>query len=413
MRVLTFLHSFEPGGVERVALRLIRQWRLRGVDAPLFMGREEGALQAELAQDLAFTVPPSPISTGWFETLWMIWTLPAAIRKIQPDVLFCAGNTYTIVAVAMKLLLGRRCPPIVAKASNDLVRPGLPPGVRQLHIAWAWLQSRFIDGWVVMHASMDADVRRFSGDAGISVIPDPALVADQIARLRQWRAPPPSRRGRRFVAIGRLVAQKNYPLMIRAFAASGPRFDTLTIFGDGPRRKRLERLVERLGVGERIRFAGHVHDASARLADHDALLLSSSYEGIPAVLVEAMTCGMPIAATDCGPGVTGLLEDYPDATVTRSGDVDAMVASIWKLSAARPRSAPANFDADPFTIEAGADAYVAAFAATIRAAPRPEKTTATSFVPFAEPVSAGPANHLAGDPDNPLSLPEIAAFARD
>ncbi|NWP00870.1 glycosyltransferase, partial [Escherichia coli] len=51
---MTFLHSFEPGGVERVALRLVRHWRAMGIDARLFLGREEGALRAELADDLVY-----------------------------------------------------------------------------------------------------------------------------------------------------------------------------------------------------------------------------------------------------------------------------------------------------------------------------------------------------------------------
>ncbi|WP_204320187.1 hypothetical protein, partial [Klebsiella oxytoca] len=71
VRVLTFLHSFEPGGVERVALRLVRHWRAMGIDARLFLGREEGALRAELADDLVYAVPSRPsIGTARWETLW-------------------------------------------------------------------------------------------------------------------------------------------------------------------------------------------------------------------------------------------------------------------------------------------------------------------------------------------------------
>ncbi|WP_128830687.1 hypothetical protein [Sphingobium fuliginis] len=57
MRILTFLHSFEPGGVERVALRLVRRWRDQGIDAPLFLGRGDGAMGAELGHDLDPHVP--------------------------------------------------------------------------------------------------------------------------------------------------------------------------------------------------------------------------------------------------------------------------------------------------------------------------------------------------------------------
>ncbi|MGH1560228.1 hypothetical protein ACRAWD_26530 [Caulobacter segnis] len=54
MRVLTFLHSFEPGGVERIALRLVRRWRALNVDAPLFLGRTDGDMRDDVGAGLDF-----------------------------------------------------------------------------------------------------------------------------------------------------------------------------------------------------------------------------------------------------------------------------------------------------------------------------------------------------------------------
>ncbi|OYW82646.1 MAG: hypothetical protein B7Z20_13650, partial [Sphingobium sp. 32-64-5] len=110
LRVMTFLHSFAPGGVERVALRLCGAWmRDAGLDLRLVMGRETGAMRGEAPEGLKRYVTSSgPVSTARFETFWMIWVLRREILRQQPDVLFCPGNAYSIVAVAMKLLLGRR-----------------------------------------------------------------------------------------------------------------------------------------------------------------------------------------------------------------------------------------------------------------------------------------------------------------
>lgn len=366
MRILTFLHSFEPGGVERVALRLVRRWRETGIDALLFIGRNEGALHDELAQDLAFGLPPR---TGWWsrplETFWMIAKLPAEIRRTRPDVLFCSGNTYSVVAVAMKLILGNECPPIVAKISNDLVRPDLSRVGRQFHAAWARLQSRFIDCWVVMHASMRDEVAATIGAATLVVIPDPALTEAQLVVLQSWRPRRLAGHGRRFVAVGRLVPQKNYPLMLRAFAATAEAGDTLTIFGEGPARGRLEDLVRALSLQTRVHLAGHVPDAADQLLDHDVLLLSSRYEGTPAVLIEAIACGIPIVATDCGAGVRGLLADCDQARIVANGDTAGFGMAIAALSLAAGERAVQSGAA--FTIEAGAKAYLDAFALARRA----------------------------------------------
>jgi glycosyltransferase involved in cell wall biosynthesis len=371
LRVLTFLHSFEPGGVERVALRLVRRWREVGVDAPLFIGRDEGALRDELASDLNFSLPPRPARwSGPLESWWMIFKLPAEIRRVKPDLLFCAGNTYTVVCVMMKLLLGPDCPPIVAKISNDLVLPGLSPWLRFLYGRWAWLQGRLIDGWVIMHPSMRAEVRATIGGVDLAVISDPALTTAQLTRLQLWRRRQDDAPGRRFVAMGRLVAQKNYPLMLDAFALGAEPEDRLTIFGDGPGRAELEALATDLGLAGRVHFAGHVPQSAEALLDHDILLLSSRYEGIPAALIEAMACGMPIVATDCGDGVRGLLEGCGRARLVKAHDVAAFSAAIGLACCGEAVTAAEHFDAAAFTIEAGAESYLDTFARIVNDAPR-------------------------------------------
>lgn len=379
MRILTFLHSFEPGGVERVALRLVRRWRDTGTDALLFMGRTDGALRQELAEDLAFDSPARRSWAAPFETPWMIIHLIGEIRRTRPDALFCAGNTYTVVAVFMKLLLGRSCPPILVKVSNDLVRADLKPFAHYWHGRWAWLQGRLLEGWVIMHPAMRGEASAALSRDRLTAIPDPALTAEQLTHLRRWSPRAGGATGRRFVAMGRLAEQKNYPLMLAAFAAGSAPGDVLTIFGEGPCRCELECLVADLGLTGRVIFAGHVPDSADSLLDHDILLLSSAYEGVPAVLVEGLACGMPIVATDCGAGVRGLLAVRPDATLV---SVDDPAAFARAIAAPPPSEIPPSFDANAYTIEAGAGAYLAAFATLLGRAPR------LVAVPTQVPVSA-------------------------
>lgn len=363
MRVLTFLHSFEAGGVERVALRLVRRWRACGVDAPLFIGRSDGPLRAELAGDLAYTVPkPVAILTMWLETAWMILQLPREIRRTRPDILFCAGSTYTVVAVAMKLRLRGACPPIAVKISNDIARRDLAWPGRLAWRGWLWLQGRMIDRWIVMEDSMLADsvatIRPASG--AVVVIPDPAISLDQWQALgAARRSPDPARR--RFVAVGRMVAQKDYPAMLRAFADGALPGDTLTIFGDGPARPEVERTIRQLDLGTRVDLTGHVPDAAAHVVRYDALLMSSAYEGIPAAVIEALAAGLPVIATDCGPGVRALLGQGSLGTIVARGDDGAFGAAIQNLRDDPSRVTARRAQARRFTLEGAADRYIAAF----------------------------------------------------
>jgi len=381
VRVLTFLHSFEPGGVERVALRLVHYWREKGIDAPLFMGRVSGAMRAELATALTCHVPRQPpFPIGRYETLWMIATLPAFIRRNRPDILFCAGNSYAVVAVAMKLILGRRCPPVLAKISNDLDREDMIWPARRIYRIWLRIQGRFMDHFIGMEQPMEEEIaaamRPRSGR--ITIIPDPALSCVQIDRLR---ALPRSRNGlsagRRFVAVGRLAAQKNFALMIRAFARGAAPADTLVIFGDGPERAALASLADRLSLGERIRFAGHVPDPASRLADFDIFLLSSHYEGVPAVLLEALAVGLPIITTRCSRSICAMMGGGPLARIVPPGDEAAFARAIGDTGAWPQDGEASLMQARRFTIEIASDAYLAAFATTARGETASEKILAS------------------------------------
>jgi glycosyltransferase involved in cell wall biosynthesis len=357
MRVLTFLHSFELGGVERVALRLVRYWRRLGVDAPLFLGREDGPLRAELAADLTYTVPPQPsCGTAWWETFWMIARLPAEIRRTRPDVLFVSGSTYTIVAAAMALRFGRSCPAIVVKISNDLARNDLPPVARFFWRFWLGVQARFGWTWVIMDEAIAADLPpgmrpRFR------VIHDPAIEAARICC-------PASRQAgsaRRFVAIGRLTSQKDYTLMLRAFARAAHPDQTLTIYGDGPERETLKALADTLGITDRVAFLGHVPDAASHLDGFDTLLLSSRYEGVPAVLVEALAAGLSIISTDSGSGVRSLLGGGRYGKIVPR-DEDALAAAISQADMAPAPDSTRLAHVHRFTLEHSGQIYLDTFA---------------------------------------------------
>lgn len=363
MRVLTFLHSFEPGGVERIALRLVHRWRATGVDAPLFLGRTDGAMTRDVGADLDFVTPRRrwPGIAHW-ETLWMVATLPRAVRTIRPDVLFCAGNTYAFVAVMLKLILGRDCPPIIAKISNNLDRTDASWVYRVFYRLWLRIQGLAIDHFVGMEKPMRAEIVQCIGvsPARVAIIPDPALSEAQIAALRQDApvAQPRDGTGHRFVTVARLAPQKNLALMLRGFARGAAPADTLTIFGEGPERAMLEALAVGLGVANRIAFRGYVTNPASLLSGYDTLLLSSHYEGVPAVILEALAANIGIISTDCSRSMAALLQQGTLGTLVPVGDEAGFAAAI---RTARPQAQNAQrtlHQARRFTIEHGAEHYV-------------------------------------------------------
>ena len=136
--------------------------------------------------------------------------------------------------------------------------------------------------------------------------------------------------GSRFVwlAAGRLMLKKDYPTLLRAFAARPGR--TLLIAGQGPLEAELKKLAE--GVGVDARFLGQVHDMPALMNAADAAASASVIEGLPMALLEAASCGLPTVATDAA-GVRDIVLDGATGYVTPPGDAAALAAAISRLEA--------------------------------------------------------------------------------
>jgi len=368
--VMVCLHSFEPGGVERVALRLIGALTaLRAaqgapmLDMRLVMGRTTGVMADEAPAGVVLQVTSSgPVPTAAWETLWLIFVLARRIRQQRPDVLFAAGNTYAVVAVAMKLIFGRRCPAIVLKISNDLARLDLPAPVRAGYRLWLRIQGRMIDHFTGLAAPMAAEITSaLRVPAGrVSIIDDPALGDADLARLAAiGAARAPATNQRRYISVGRLAAQKNFTRAIDAFASAARPGDTLAIIGEGADRPRLERRVAALGLGGSITLPGY-GDVPNALAAADVFILSSDYEALPAAVVEALASGLPVVATDCCVSMRDLVGSF--GTVVAPGDTSALAQALraQRLPDAANRAAAAAA-MQRFTIGQAAAGYAGLF----------------------------------------------------
>ena len=318
-------------------------------------------LRGEAAGLTYRTLASGRIATAHWETLWMILKLPRVVRQLNPDVIFCAGNTYTVVAVALKLILGRACPPIAAKVSNDFDRSDLSPMARWCYRLWLRAQAPFIDCFVGIAEPMRAQIERLTGasSSAVAVINDPAIDAIPFTASK-----PTARRqegGRRFLAVGRLSPQKNFALAIRAFAAMARPDDRLTILGEGTERARLSALARDLGVADQVLLPGFDADVGAHLAANDVFVLSSNYEGMPAVMVDALVAGIAIVATDCSASMNELVDGGKLGTLVPVGATAALAEAMAVAADATVDRAAMHARAMHFTLEAAAPRWWALF----------------------------------------------------
>lgn len=369
LTILIPIHSFEPGGVERVGLNLARSWREAGHEVIVLLGRNEGMDRA-MAPDLRYERRPTRLRTARYETLWMIWCLLTYLRRNRVDVIFCAGNTYAVVCAMARLLFGSQCPPIVAKVSNDLVRRDKSRLGRRAYHLWLSVQGLLFDRFVAIAAPAREEILCYMGLSlhRVAVIPDPALSRERLQRLAAIPRSASRAPAVRFLAVGRLVPQKNFALLIDAFARGFGPGDTLTIVGDGPLRSALEAQVQHLSLKRQVRFAGHLLSPDALLERSDCLVLSSDYEGVPAVVIEAIAAGLPVIATDCSTSMAELLGAGSRGVLVPIGSVDALAAWIAGALSLPQLTREARQYAADFVIEEARDRYLAVMREAIAAA---------------------------------------------
>ena len=172
--------------------------------------------------------------------------------------------------------------------------------------------------------------------------------------------------GPMLISVGHLIDRKGHDIAIRAMPDLPGH--TLLIAGDGPREAALRQLACDLGLGERVRFLGHVDQdrLPALMGAADVLVNCSDREGIANVLIEAMACGTPVAAT----AVWG----SPEAVTTpaagvllRERSAAALVDGIRALQAAPPDRAVTRRHAETFTWERTATEHLQAIRDTLAA----------------------------------------------
>lgn len=137
-----------------------------------------------------------------------------------------------------------------------------------------------------------------------------------------------------FVAVGRLVPQKNFSLLINAFAEFSKEFQEykLIIYGEGKERVKLEKLILDLGLENIVELPGEDRDVLNKINNAAAFIMSSDYEGMPNVLLEAMCMGMPVISTDCpSGGPKTLINNGKNGLLVKTNSIEEMVYAMKKI----------------------------------------------------------------------------------
>jgi glycosyltransferase involved in cell wall biosynthesis len=177
---------------------------------------------------------------------------------------------------------------------------------------------------VLTESDNDTYARAFGDSVRLEHIPNatPALDAD-----------PPALDRPVVVAAGRLTLQKGFDMLIPAFAQVVQRHPewTLRICGNGPQLRSLERLIIEHELSNNVLLMGPVDRLDLQMSQASMYVLSSRHEGLPMVMIEAMSLGLPVVSFDCPTGPAEVIQDGRSGILVPESDVDALASAMLEL----------------------------------------------------------------------------------
>jgi len=339
-KITLFLPSLRGGGAERVMVNLARGFAERGLQVDLVLAKAEGPYLLE--------IPPS-VRVVDLRARRVIYSLPALVRYLRRErpcaMLSTLGHANIIAIwarflarVPVRLAVREANTPSVSSANASTFREKIMPTLIRLFY-------RYADVVIANSYGVKEDLLRITGlpVEKIKVIYNPVLTPDLFAKAEEpldhpWFRPgaPPV-----ILGVGRLTEQKDFPTLIRAFALvrkEGPA--RLMILGEGEDRAKLEALARELGVEPDVALPGFVANPYKYMKRAAVFVLSSRWEGLPTVLIEAMALGTPVISTDCPSGPAEILEGGKWGLLVPVGDPDLLARAILETLHNPPGPSP-------------------------------------------------------------------------
>jgi glycosyltransferase involved in cell wall biosynthesis len=342
------------GGAERVIELLARRLPVEKYELHLgLITQAETGAEGLPAGVQLHTLNAARVRAGGFRLLRLI-------RRLKPDLILSGIFHLNFLVLLLRPLLPKRTRILVRQngtVSSALAFGGLPGYTRLLY---RLLYCR-ADRVICQTPSMVADLAQQLGlpEDQLAVLPNPIDVEKiRLSSGRNsvsWAGPGPH-----LLAVGRLVREKGFDLLLRALASVRREYSeaSLLIVGSGPEEAALKAECGASGLDRAVRFAGQLADPWSCFQRATLFVLPSRQEGLPNALLEAAAAGLPIVALPASGGVVELVSGQPGVWLAPEVSAEALAASLLAaLRTLRPGERFTHSFVEPFRIGRAIQSY--------------------------------------------------------
>jgi glycosyltransferase involved in cell wall biosynthesis len=323
-RILFLTTGLNRGGAEMQVFHLAKGLRARGWQAEVVSLLPGGALAGEF-RNAGVPVHDLAMSRGLADPRALL-RLRKIVRAFGPHMVHAHMTHANLLARLTRLI----CPmPALITTVHNMTE-----GRRWTGIAYR-LSDRLSDlTTIVCQAAADRYVQAGSVPADRLKVVVNGLPVEQFRPNAAARAALRERLGieNEFVwlAVGRFEPPKDYANLMQAIARMPAKNGVFLVAGDGPLRFDIERLAAELCIRDRVRLLGIREDIAQLMAAADAYVMSSAWEGLPMVLLEASASGLPIVATHVG-GNAEVVREGLSGYLVPASDPAALAAALLRM----------------------------------------------------------------------------------
>ena len=356
-RLAIYLPSLGGGGAELSMVTLANGIAARGYQVDLVLVSTDGPYRKEIAAEVQVVdLKAQGVATS----------LPALVcylKRYRPVALVSALGHANVIAVLARQIASVPTRVVVSERSPFSLARAHASGLRArligYFVAMAYHRAH---GIIAISKGVADDLIRSIGvpQSSVRVVYNPVFSDALLEKSRQVPEHPFLQPGEPplILATGRLMAVKDFPALLHAFARlRSTRFVRLMILGEGELRPQLTDLVAELGLQDDVALPGFEHNPYSFMRQASLFVLSSAWEGLGRVLIEAMACGTPVVSTDCPFGPAEILEGGRWGRLVPVGDIAALAMAIdAALDDKNPPDVASR--AAAFNVDAAVDGYL-------------------------------------------------------